>query len=184
MSVSRLNIWVSEVADACGTWNGAGQMTVLDCNGVLRWECGRFLHPDGKWVQVPDGEYRHLPFRCGHLEVELPPGCYWVLAGYTIPLTSHIHFNGTTHVGIVEVGCGEHACVKLFNPTAKLCWDWARIGLRLLAANPDARVDAQQVAEAERMVEAVFENVEPHPIEGTIEKLFDEIVGGAGDAGR
>ena len=42
----------------------------------------RFLNPDGKWEPVPGGEYRSLPFRCGHLEVELPPGCYWVTAGY------------------------------------------------------------------------------------------------------
>ncbi len=37
MGVGRLNVWVSDVADACGTWSGAGRMTIFDCDGILRW---------------------------------------------------------------------------------------------------------------------------------------------------
>ena len=180
MGVSLLNVWVSEEDDPCGTWNGAGQMSVLDCNGVLQWNCGRYLNPEGKWVRVPRGEYLHLPFKCGHIEVELPPGCYWVVAGYTSPEGEHIHFNGTTHVGIVEVGCGETGCVKLFNPSVKLCWDWFHTGLRILAANPDTGIDAKQVAEVEQVVAGVLERVETRPIEETVMSIFGELVKKAG----
>jgi hypothetical protein len=73
--VGKLNIWVSDVANACGTWQGQGRMlriTILDCNGVLKWNCGRYLAPNGTWQPVPNGRYLNLPFNCGHMEVEVP----------------------------------------------------------------------------------------------------------------
>lgn len=39
---------------------------ILHCNGeILKW-CGK--------------KYANLPTQCGHLEVEIPPGCYMVVA--------------------------------------------------------------------------------------------------------
>src|SRR5579859_3428216 len=124
MGIAKLNVWVSDVADACGTWPGNGGITILDCKGILEWPCGRYLDPTGEWRLVPNGKYENLPFRCGHLEVELPPGCYWAIAGYVSPGAGFIHLNYTTHVGIAEVGCDQTACIKLFNPSVRLCWNW------------------------------------------------------------
>jgi hypothetical protein len=182
VGLARLNVWVSDVADPCGTFKGAGTMTILDCHGVLEWPCGRFLTPDGKWVPVPGGAYHDLPFRCGHLEVELPPGCYWVVAGYVgPPIGGSIHFNYTTHVGIVEVGCDETACVKLFNPTIRLCWDWFHAGLRVLAAAGGRRgITAGQLKEIENVVGGVLKDVPTLPIEETVEQIFDSLVKSAG----
>ena len=61
MGLSKLNIWVSDVADPCGTWPGGGYMTIFDCKGILKWPCGRYLNPDGKWEDVPNGVYKDLP---------------------------------------------------------------------------------------------------------------------------
>jgi hypothetical protein len=81
MGVGRLNIWISDVADACGTSTLSGRATIFDCDGILAWPCGRFRTSGTDWQIVPQGTYRNLPFRCGHLEAEVPPGCYWVVAG-------------------------------------------------------------------------------------------------------
>ena len=180
MGLSYLNIWVSDVGDPCGTYKGgktgggAGGITVFDCKGVLTWPCGRYL-ADGKWVTVPNGQYKNLPYTCGHLEVELPPGCYWVYSGLTTPTGDHIHLNYATHVGIVEVGCGEHACVKIFNPSVTLCWDWFRVGLQVLAAQPGGGIDIKRVAELEKNVDELLKNVPRLPIEAVIEAEFRDL---------
>jgi hypothetical protein len=177
MSVARANIWISDVADACGTWPGSGRATIFDCDGVLQWPCGRYLAPDGTWRGVPNGEYLNLPFRCGHLEVELPPGCYWASAGQVFPNPTRIHINYGTHVGIFQAKCDEVACVKLWNPTLRHCWDWFRVGLRRLALPlSQPALDPEKVARVEKLVEDLLKDVPRLPIESTIEKLFDDLV--------
>lgn len=175
--VSKLNIWVSDVADPCGTLQKDGKMTILDCKGVLHWPCGRFLAPNGQWEPVPNnGEYRHLPFKCGHIEVEVPPGSYWVVSGTVIPQPEikDIYFNYTTHVGIVQVLCGESACVKLFNPSKRLCWYWFRTGLMM---DPVIRRDPEKIKKVETLVAELLKDVPPPlPAEKHIEGIFDELI--------
>jgi hypothetical protein len=185
MGVGRLNLWVSDVADACstfrgGTAEGGGGITVLDCRGVLQWPCGRYQTPQGEWLPIPNGSYENLPFECGHLEVELPPGCYWAMAGWTAPNPGFIHFNYVTHVGIAEVSCDQVACVKLFNPSARLCWNWALLGLRMLAIH--GGVDPNRVEEVADIVESELLRDAPRlPIEKVLERVFDDL---ADDARR
>lgn len=176
MGMAKLNIWVSDVADACGIWPGAGRVTIFDCKGILEWPCGRFLATDGSWQPVPGGRYANLPFKCGHLQVEVPPGCYWVVAGYVSP-GRFIHLNYTTHVGITDAGCDETACVKLYNPTLRLCWNWFRIGLRMNAIRRSpAAVDPEKVGKVEKLVEELLKDIPRSPIEETIEKNFSQLV--------
>ncbi len=182
MGTGRLNVWVSDVADPCGTFNGSGRMTIFDCEGILQWPCGRFLAPNGQWQPVPNGIYRNLPFRCGHLEVELPPSCYWVIAGSVSPAPGFIHLNYTTHVGIVQVGCNETACVKLYNPTLRLCWNWFLAGLRILStAHPQAGIDPEEVEKLQNIVEEKFlQGVRTFPIERVIARGFEDLAELAG----
>jgi hypothetical protein len=178
MSIATINIFVSDVAEPCGTWNGTGRATVFDCNGILTWPCGRF-RPAGAtaWQPVPNGSYRNLPFRCGHLEVEVPPGCYWVIAGSVTPGSGYIHLNYTTHVGIVQVCCGQDACVKLYNPTIRLCWNWFLAGLQILAARGgDPAINPDAVRRLEEMVEQeILKNAPMRSIEKEIGGLFQEL---------
>jgi hypothetical protein len=175
MGVGRINIWVSGVADACSTWNGSGRATVFDCDGVLQWPCGRFRTEGTQWIPVANGEYRNLPFRCGHLEVELPPGCYWIVAGHVSPGSGYIHLNYTTHVGIVQVGCDAVACVKLYNPSVRLCWNWFFTGLRVLAARGDAGVDEGAVRELQQLAEKVLAKAPPLPAEKVLFEVTAEL---------
>jgi hypothetical protein len=182
MGLSYLDVWLSDIDDPCGTFPGEttpgqGGITVFDCKGILEWPCGRYLENDGTWVRVPHGKYKNLPIHCGHLEVELPPGCYWVFSGLATTFQPPVvHLNYATHVGIVEVGCGEHACVKLFNPSVLLCWDWFRVGLQVLSANKKTGIDPKKVAEIEKMVEALLKDVPRPPILAVIEAEFQDLV--------
>lgn len=183
MGVGKLNVWVSDKANACGTWRGEGALTVLDCRGILEWPCGRYLTPEGDWGPVPGGRYQNLPFRCGHLEVEVPPGCYWVVAGNVRGGNGAIGLNDTTHVGIVEVGCDETACVKLYNPTLLLCWTWFRTGLHMhTVPSSEAPLDPEKVKRVEELVEELLKDLElPRlPGEKVLEKVFRELVESAG----
>jgi hypothetical protein len=175
MGMGKLNIWVSDVADPCGTWSGEGYMTILDCKGVLAWPCGHWLAPDGTWQPVPRGEYRDLKFVCGHLEVEVPPGCYWVVCGGVYG-QHPLHFNYTTHVGIVQVGCDETACVKLYNPSLRLCWDWFLVGLRGNAVLNPAALDPGRVDDLEKQVNAMLERAPRLRHEAVIEQVFEELL--------
>lgn len=175
MSTAHLDIWVSDVADPCGTWRGEGQITIFDCKGVLEWPCGRIRDVEGEWQRVPNGAYRNLRFACGHLEAEVPPGCYWVIAGYASAPGPRIHLNYTTHVGIVQANCGETACVKLYNPTLRLCWDWFLSGLRVLAARGQGGIDTARVEELEGMVDELLREAPRLPIERVLEREFEDL---------
>ena len=70
MSTAKLNVWVTRTADACHIDDRRQWFVhITDCHGnVLVW-C--------------DKKYSFLPTKCGHLEVEIPPGCYTVFASWT-----------------------------------------------------------------------------------------------------
>lgn len=179
MGVGKLNIWVSDVADPCGTWNSRDEktrVTVFDCKGILEWQCGRYWIDEG-WKPISNGVYKNLPLICGHLQVEVPPGCYWVIAAGSVsdPKGKPIHLNYTTHVGIVQVGCDETACVKLYNPTLRLCWNWFRVGLQISAQK--GQIDLEGLKQVETLVEeTLLRNVPRQPVERMIERIFDDLV--------
>jgi hypothetical protein len=110
MGMAKLNVFVSALGDPCGIDSRTWYVTIYDCDGkVLEW-CGR--------------RYVVLPARCGHLEVEVPPGCYYIKAvwGYSVVVPGQIYrANHFTDAAIVSVSCEQTACVKLFNPTVHRC---------------------------------------------------------------
>lgn len=177
MGIAKLQVFISDVGDPCGTLveeRDPGRpttVTVLDCDGVLRWPCGRFRFPGGEWERVPDEGYLNLPSRCGHVEFEVPPGCYWVLAGsVSAPREDALSFNGTTHVGIVQAACDCTVCVKLFNPTFRICWRWFREGLDRQAQG--GRVSPDEVRQVDEIVEGLLARFDPTPRE----ILLDDIL--------
>jgi hypothetical protein len=67
--------------------------------------------------------YVAMPTKCGHLELEVPPGCY-VVGAVENPTGRPPLGNHLTHIQIVRANCGDHICVTLFNPAAKFCGHW------------------------------------------------------------
>jgi len=110
MGLSKLNVYVSGIDDPCGIDNRTWYITIYNCDGtVLEW-CGK--------------RYVVLKAACGHLEVDVPPGCYYIKAvwGYTVITPGLVYrANHFTDAGIVTVCCDSHVCVKLFNPSAHRC---------------------------------------------------------------
>lgn len=64
--LARINVWIAEGNCPCKISNRDWIVQVFDCyNKVLEW-C--------------DKKYDNIIARCGHVELELPPGCYVIHA--------------------------------------------------------------------------------------------------------
>jgi hypothetical protein len=150
MGMARLNVWISAMDDPCGVDNRTWYVTIFDCNGnVLEW-CGR--------------KYVVLPAKCGHLQVDVPPGCYYVKAVWNFSLLGGIYYvNHFTDAAIVQAVCEQTACVKLFNPSLHRC------GTIILRAIKDMvqqkAVKAEAAKQFETALKAVLADV-PKPAKG------------------
>jgi hypothetical protein len=156
MSTAMLNVWVTRVGDPCHIDNEHKWFVhVLDCEGrVIEW-CDR--------------RYMNIETKCGHAEIELPPGCYTVVATWS-PGTSSEHLgNHLTHVQIVRVNCGDHACVTLFPPTLHHCRTWFEHAMRVHAQM--GALDREAVANAIKAIEVALERVKPDPMTEAMEVL-------------
>ena len=110
MSTANLNIWITQRGDPCRIATTEHFVYVLEC-------C------TGKPLRWCDKVYSGLRTKCGHLELEIPPGCYIVGA---VESTAGIPPLGNclTHIAMVRANCGDHACVTLFDPSLHLCGTW------------------------------------------------------------
>ncbi len=111
MAISRLNVWLTETDHPCKINDVTFYLSVFTCDGtILKWS-GR--------------EYKLLEAKNGHLEVDLPPGCYYVRA-------ASIHCeNAYTDTSVVRVDCGETACVTLMAPSIRRCAQLLATALQL-----------------------------------------------------
>lgn len=108
MGMSKLNIFVSAMDNPCGIDQRTWYVTIYDCDGNVFEYCGK--------------KYVVLPAKCGHLEVEVPPGIYYVKAVWSFSFANGIYYvNHFTDAAIVQVCCDDHVCVKLFNPSIHRC---------------------------------------------------------------
>src|SRR5438105_12539608 len=124
MSTAKLNIWVTKMGDPCRIEDVVPHFVyVLHCNSdILEW-CGT--------------KYVGLPTKCGHLEIEIPPGCYIVGAVRWARIKGLSGFelgNVLSHLGIVRANCGDHVCVTLFEPSLHCCGSWLGAAVNLHVA--------------------------------------------------
>ena len=111
MGFGKLNVWLTETDNPCKINDKTFYVSVFTCDGeILKWA--------GK-------EYKLLEALNGHLEVDLPPGCYYLRA-------ASIHCeNAYSDTAVVRVSCGETACVTLMLPSLKRCLETLIAALRL-----------------------------------------------------
>ena len=106
MGMGLLNVWIHDSHSPCRISDEPWFVDISYCSGeTLEW-CGT--------------SFGLLEAKCGHLDVEVPPGCYMVFAaqffwlkGFKLPLFRF------THVALVVVECDSAACVHLYNPTQR-----------------------------------------------------------------
>lgn len=109
MALAKIDIWVSEMEDPCGVDDEHNWYVIIyDCDGrILKW-CGK--------------RYFLMPAKCGHLEVDLPPGVYYIRAVWGYSHTGPLyHVNHYTDAAIVQASEREAVSVKLFNPSLHRC---------------------------------------------------------------
>lgn len=171
MSTARLNIWITETGDPCRISPAKHKVYVLHCNGdILEW-C-----KDGKPFKYAD-----IPTDCGHLELEIPPGCYVVGAVMSGGVRSTKWLgNHLTHIAVVRANCGDDICVTLFEPSLYVCGTW--IGAAINTHIPGGGVGVgggvaltdQQIAtmrNARTAVEAMLKVLPPDPLAVTTAAL-------------
>jgi hypothetical protein len=141
MSTSILNVWISNLGEPCTITNDAASgiphawvVAVSHCDGtVLNWSEGRYrFHHDDSWASIPlhtppggaaGWWYDSVPTLDGHVEIEVPPGCY-VLRGsmHTWFINGLLYGNWATDHAIVQACCGHEVCPTLYAPSAPACW--------------------------------------------------------------
>lgn len=145
MSTAKLNVWVTKVGDACKIdMEHQWFVHILHCDGQLLNWCNRV--------------YTNLPTKCGHLELEIPPGCYMVCAtwspaplGQASPTSLGNHIS---HLATIRAECGKEVCATLFPPTFHFCGIWWLIALR---ESIELKRLPQQAAEAAKTAVAAVD---------------------------
>ena len=156
MSTAKLNVWVTALGQPCRI-DMAHQwyVHVLHCNGeILTW-CNR--------------KFTNILTQCGHAEIDVPPGCYVVCATWSPGSDAQHLGNHLTHCSIVQVRCGDHACVNLFSPTLHNCGTWFVEGVR--DAIRAGRVDQAVALRAEQAVQDLLAQVPADPFTANTAKL-------------
>jgi hypothetical protein len=114
LSTAKLNIWITKRGNPCEIEDTiVHHVYVLKCNGeILEW-CNK-------------KKYVGIPTECGHVELEIPPGCYVVGAVDWMPANPAAPYlgNNLTHIAIVRANCGDDICVTLFDPSFHFCGTW------------------------------------------------------------
>jgi hypothetical protein len=140
MSTAILNVWITNLGEPCTIANDAGSglpyawsVAVSHCDGrVLNWSEGRYrYHHDDKWIPIPYHTppggipgwwYEQIRTRDGHVELEVPPGCYVVRGSMHTWFTNGLLYgNWATERAIVQACCGQDVCATLYAPTAIAC---------------------------------------------------------------
>lgn len=160
MGLAKLNVWIHDVVDPCKISDQTWLVNVTDCNNrVVEW-CGR--------------KYAAIPAQCGHIEIDLPPGCYTVWGALSVAIIPpFLYANYITHFCIVTVGCDEKACVQLYAPSYRWCWRSFFFATEILAQQQGIPRD-----KADRLLEAlnaVIEHVPKTASDAELEELLKEL---------
>lgn len=141
MSTAILDVWITNLGDPCTITNDAASglphawvVAVSHCDGrVLNWSEGRYrMHRDDPWTPIPfhavpgspiEGWwYDSIPTRDGHVEIEVPPGCYTLRGSmHTWFLNGVLYGNWATDHAVVQACCGQDTCTTLYAPTGPAC---------------------------------------------------------------
>jgi hypothetical protein len=111
LGLAKLNVWLTETDNPCKVNDRTFYVSIFTCDGELL-----------KWA---GHEFKLLEAKNGHLEVDVPPGCYYIRA-------ASIHCeNAYSDSAIVRVNCGDVACVTLLLPSLRRCIEALNVALRL-----------------------------------------------------
>jgi hypothetical protein len=154
MGLATLNVFVSGIDDPCVIDRRTWYVNIYNCDGKILEYCGK--------------KYALLRAKCGHLEIQVPPGCYRINAVYNykyVKPAQAYHANHFTDSTIVNPCCAQTTCVKLFNPSVHRCGYIYVQAVRDLV--PQKVVDHKLVSQVEKAVNEINRKI------GDPEKLFE-----------
>lgn len=148
MGVGKLNVYITSLGQPCKVDNERWVVAIAHCDGnILNWSEGRYrTKTDDAWTRIakhrppaasgtpslPDGWwYDSIPAENGHVEIEVPPGCYVITASkhtwtgivYDQGFAKWaLYGNWATDHAIVNVHSDEDVCATLYSPTVQPCW--------------------------------------------------------------
>lgn len=166
MSLAKLNIIITRWSDACHIEDREPYFVhITDCIGQPLVWCNK--------------TYTFLETKCGHLQVEIPPGCYTVFAGHNprTPREPELQPFGNllTHVQVVRVNCGDHVCVTLFAPGMWHCGTWFERALRTqIPALEKNKIDTTLAREAATAVGKFLAKLAPEPYTTNVMRAIDK----------
>jgi hypothetical protein len=185
MSVGIIDLWVPDAfKNKCSIDNtNTFVATVQHCDGtILEWKGGRYQTKDGAWHQIlgdpngikpgTPGVYDGVPGTGdpGHVTFEVPPGCYMVTASLHVwtgfsPGKEALLGNLTTHKAMVNVSCGEHACVTVYQPTGIHCGEIMFFQLLLPVMEANNLIKPEERQNAEKALRPIFDKLVPSPLD-------------------
>lgn len=166
MGMVKLNVYVSGIDDPCKIDPRTWYVTIFNCDGSVLEFCGK--------------RYVVLPARCGHLEVDVPPGCYYIKAvwSYFVVTPGLVYrANHFTDAAIVTACCGKEVCVTLFNPSVHRCGFIYVRALQDLARQ--GVIEGALANQAGNLVQRVAEQDEGRPqlkFEALIEDEMEQLI--------
>ena len=158
MCTATLCVWMSRMGRPCEIEDKLTHFVyVLGC--------------DGKPLEFCDKTYVGMPTKCGHLEVEIPPGCYVVgavhasggLVGNPPSLGNHL-----SHIAVVRANCGDRVCVTLFDPSFHFCGTWLGAAINTHLHGGGGRLPRELVAALRNAAPAVEALVKAAPQDGFV----------------
>lgn len=131
MGLARLNVWFAALDHPFKKVAEPNvpimKVNVYDMDGPFRW-CGK--------------TYLGLEAKCGHIEIQLPPGCYLVAGTVNAPWD---YPNYDTDLVKVDLCCDDHACITLIPHHLHSCVWWTLTALQTHHKLGTAGLPAQDV---------------------------------------
>ena len=173
MGLSKLSIWIRDTAHPCLPYESTGHSWVA---AIL--SCGlKPLH----FAAVKNGLFPLTdPGKAGgrvHGQVEVPPGCYIVVAFSTCK-------NVFTDMAMVQVGCNTEVCVNLITKRLSTCTGQLIAALNVAAVlgpgyNPSSaersKIPKEVISKAIEVLQELNRHMPPDPVLPALPVSIDDL---------
>lgn len=173
MGMSTLQIWITEEGSPC---------TISETHDNNPWQVA-IMHCDGRVLTWCKRTYTALVTKCGHIEVEVPPGCYVIRAGVGLGVDKDkgtLIGNHLSDHAVVTACCDEKVCVTLFAPTLHSCIFGVNAAIEQAVAGN--RVPADLARNALAGLKALGAKVTPAPFDKAAQAVMEGLLKGADKA--
>ena len=115
MGMAKLQIWFTAEGSPC-------TISERDEHDSLPWEVA-IMHCSGNLLNWCGRRFVGIKAPCGHVEVEVPPGCYVIRGGEQMGVDAFggVTGNHLTDHAVVTACCDSETCVTLFAPSLHSC---------------------------------------------------------------